>query len=71
MAIDIRQIENTIGYSFRNKDLLQQAFVRRSYSQENGGQNNEVLELDVSYNIINNQLSKSLLLEKKFKKRDK
>lgn len=44
MAIDIRQIENTIGYSFRNKDLLQQAFVRRSYSQENGGQNNEVLE---------------------------
>lgn len=33
--------------------------------------NNEVLELDVSYNIINNQLSKSLLLEKKFKKKDK
>ena len=44
MAIDIRRIENTIGYSFRNKDLLQQAFVRTSYSQENGGQNNEVLE---------------------------
>ena len=44
MAIDIRQIENTIGYSFRNKDLLQQAFIRKSYSQENGGQNNEVLE---------------------------
>lgn len=44
MAIDIRQIENTIGYTFENKDLLQQAFVRRSYSQENGGQNNEVLE---------------------------
>ena len=44
MAINLRQIENTIGYSFRNKDLLQQAFIRRSYSQENGGQNNEVLE---------------------------
>ena len=44
MAIDIEQIENTIGYDFRNKDLLQQAFVRRSYSEEKGGQNNEVLE---------------------------
>ena len=44
MAIDIEQIEHTIGYTFKNKDLLQQAFVRRSYSEEYGGQNNEVLE---------------------------
>lgn len=44
MSIDIKQIENTIGYTFKNKDLLQQAFVRRSYSEEKGGQNNEVLE---------------------------
>ena len=44
MAIDLKQIQNTINYSFQNVDLLQQAFVRRSYSEENGGQNNEILE---------------------------
>lgn len=38
------KIEDVIGYEFENKDLLQQAFVRKSYSEENGGQNNEVLE---------------------------
>ena len=37
-------IQDQIGYEFKNKDLLRQAFVRRSYSQENGGENNEVLE---------------------------
>ncbi|MBQ4283038.1 MAG: hypothetical protein IJB96_03820 [Lachnospira sp.] len=37
-------IEQRIGYQFQNRDLLQQAFVRRSYSQENGGEDNEVLE---------------------------
>ena len=41
---DIRFIQNQIGYEFSNTDLLQQAFVRKSYSNENGGQNNEVLE---------------------------
>lgn len=41
---DFEVIEGQIGYEFRNKDLLQQAFVRKSYSNENGGQNNEVLE---------------------------
>lgn len=41
---DISKIESTLDYSFENKDLLQQAFVRRSYSEENGGQNNEFLE---------------------------
>lgn len=44
MAIDLEEIQNTIGYKFANGDLLQQAFIRRSYSEENGGQNNEVLE---------------------------
>lgn len=44
MAIDLISIQKTIGYDFDNDDLLQQAFVRRSYSEENGGQNNEVLE---------------------------
>ncbi len=37
-------IEEQIGYTFKNSDLLQQAFVRKSYSQEHGGENNEVLE---------------------------
>lgn len=37
-------IEDQIGYRFRNQLLLKQAFVRRSYSEENGGEDNEVLE---------------------------
>ena len=37
-------IQDQIGHTFKNKDLLRQAFVRRSYSQECGGENNEVLE---------------------------
>ena len=41
---DLNFIQDQIGYTFRNTDLLQQAFVRKSYSAENGGQNNEVLE---------------------------
>ena len=42
--LELGKIEHTIGYKFNNKDLLQQAFVRKSYSVEQGGQNNEVLE---------------------------
>lgn len=39
-------IEQKISYQFKNKNILQQAFIRRSYSQENPQwQNNEVLEL--------------------------
>ncbi len=41
---DLKSIQNTIGYKFDNLDLLQQAFIRRSFSAEHGGQNNEVLE---------------------------
>lgn len=41
---DIIFIQDQIGYCFKNTDLLHQAFVRRSYSVENGGENNEVLE---------------------------
>ena len=37
-------IQNRIGYIFKNLDLLQQAFVRKSYAEENGGEDNEVLE---------------------------
>ena len=38
-------IENAIGYHFSNKDLLKQAFTRKSYTVEmDQGENNEVLE---------------------------
>ncbi len=41
---DIEFIQDRIGYKFKNKELLIQAFTRRSYSMEKGGQDNEVLE---------------------------
>ena len=41
---DLQFIQKQIGYKFNNLYLLQQAFTRRSYSEENGGENNEVLE---------------------------
>lgn len=41
---DLIGIENQLDYKFKNKDLLQQAFVRKSFSAENGGSDNEVLE---------------------------
>ncbi len=42
----IQTIEKTIGYHFRNKGLLTQAFTRASYRNEHPGQpDNEVLEL--------------------------
>ncbi len=42
---DLEYIQHQIGnYKFKNPLLLRQAFVRKSYSQENGGENNEVLE---------------------------
>ncbi len=41
---DLIFIQNQIGYEFNNLNLLQQAFTRRSYSEEHGGEDNEVLE---------------------------
>ncbi len=42
---DIIEVEEIIGYKFKNKTLLVQAFTRRSYSEENTGSfHNEVLE---------------------------
>lgn len=41
---DLQFIQDQIGYKFQNLDLLQQAFVRRSYAKEHGGEDNEVLE---------------------------
>ena len=46
---DLENIKKLIGYGFGLEyeefdSLLQQAFIRKSYSREKGGQNNEVLE---------------------------
>ena len=41
---ELNYVQNPIDYRFKNLDLLQQAFIRKSYSEENGGGNNEVLE---------------------------
>lgn len=40
----LQDVQRQISYWFDNIDLLFQAFTRRSYSEENGGENNEVLE---------------------------
>ena len=32
------------GYQFKNPCLMKQAFTRKSFSEENGGENNEILE---------------------------
>lgn len=40
----IKRVQSQIGYEFKNVSLLEQAFTRRSFSAENGGNNNEVLE---------------------------
>lgn len=39
-----KMVQGQIGYNFKNLDLLKQAFIRKSYTEENGGENNEVLE---------------------------
>lgn len=40
----LKMVQGQIGYDFKNINLLEQAFVRRSYTEEHGGENNEVLE---------------------------
>lgn len=41
---EIKKIENIIGYEFCNEDFLIQAFTRKSFSKEHGGEDNEILE---------------------------
>ena len=41
---NIKEVQNQIGYQFKNEDLLYQAFTRSSYANENGGMDNEELE---------------------------
>lgn len=40
----LKMVQAQIGYPFKNLDLLKQAFIRRSYTEEHKGENNEVLE---------------------------
>lgn len=42
--IEYVHVEKHIDYTFQNRELLRQAFTRRSYAQEHGGADNEVLE---------------------------
>ena len=45
ISVNISEVEKIIGYSFKNKSLLVQAFTRRSYGVESGDHtDNEVLE---------------------------
>lgn len=50
----INDIQDKIEYTFDNQELLEQAFTRRSYSMENGGEDNEVLEFigDAALNLV-------------------
>lgn len=41
---ELTKIQNKINYQFKNTNLLQQAFTRKSYSTALGGSNNEILE---------------------------
>ena len=43
--INVNYVQKCLNYKFENIDLLYQAFIRRSYSREHGGENNESLEL--------------------------
>lgn len=44
MLFDLSEVENRINYSFKNKNLLRQAFTHSSYSNEKHVLNNERLE---------------------------
>ncbi len=52
------EIEQQIGYEFENRLLLQQAFTRKSYTDEtHDGDNNEVLEFKRTTRYGNSELS--------------
>ncbi|MBQ8685016.1 MAG: ribonuclease III [Clostridia bacterium] len=44
MELPVAEIEAKIGYTFRNKNLLKEAFTHASYTSRYGGRNNERLE---------------------------
>jgi len=42
--MNLEKLENSIGYTFKNKELLKQALIHKSYAFENHIQSNEKLE---------------------------
>ena len=44
MMLPIREIENKIGYTFRDKGLLEEAFTHSTYANVHGGKDNERME---------------------------
>ena len=44
MIFNVDEIENKIGYVFKDKMLLRKCFTHSSYANEKGGENNELLE---------------------------
>lgn len=55
-------IQEKIGYRFNNINLLYQAFTRRSYSEEFGGENNEILEFNGD-STLNYYVTKMMIKE--------
>ena len=55
-----KNVERLISYEFNEPELMFQAFTRRSYSQENGGANNEVLEF-TGDSVLNCYVTKILM----------
>lgn len=60
MELNILDIENKINYKFKNKNLLIQAFTRRSYTEDKGGYNNELLEF-ISDEVLDEIITNFLL----------
>jgi ribonuclease-3 len=56
----LEEVQRQICYWFNNIDLLFQDFTRRSYSEENGGENNEVLEF-VGDRVLDFYITKILI----------
>jgi len=57
---NLKDIQRTINYTFKNPVLLQQAFTRKSYAEEHPqSQDNEVLEF-FGDSVLNTYLTKKL-----------
>ena len=44
MDFPVKEIENKIGYTFRDKALLKEAFTHSTYANQHGGKDNERME---------------------------
>ena len=44
MSLPFAEIENKLGYTFKNKALLEEAFTHKTYSNSFGGKHNDRLE---------------------------